>query len=296
MLGHIHPDGDCIGSQLALTLGLRRLGKTAIVANEGPFDRQEIQGYARRFTQFAVRPDDFDAAVVVDCSTIDRVGSYQRVIVDKPIAVVDHHTSGTPFGDIRFVHPDVPAAAMLVYAIICALAEAPSPEEAQLLFLGIATDTGFFRFVDPGCDAVFHVAAALTRAGASPRAVDSAISSGRSLGSRYLIARMIDRVEVIGDQDALLTYQTRKDERELGTRRDSDTLYRLLLQIERIRVLVVVKERPNGCAVSFRSTDATDVGAIAAEFGGGGHRKAGGAFIADDLAGVLATLRARLER
>ena len=216
MLGHIHPDGDCIGSQLALALGLRRLGKTAIVANEGPFDRQEIQGYARRFTQFAVRPDEFDAAVVVDCSTIDRVGSYQRVIVDKPIAVVDHHTSGTPFGDIRFVHPDVPAAAMLVYAIICALAEAPSPEEAQLLFLGIATDTGFFRFVDPGCDAVFHVAAALTRAGASPRAVDSAISSGRSLGSRYLIARMIDRVEVIGDQDALLTYQTRKDERELG--------------------------------------------------------------------------------
>lgn len=295
VLGHTDPDGDCVGSQLGLALGLRRLGKSVIVANEGPFDRQEIRSYAERFTQFAVDPNDFDAVVVLDCSTVDRIGFYQSAIVDKPVAVIDHHTSGTPFGDVRFVHPDIPATAMLVYTIICELVGAPSTEEAQLLFLGIATDTGFFRFVDEGSDLVFQVAAALTRAGASPRAVDTAINSGRSLASRYLIARMIDRVEVMGNQDALLTYQTRKDEREFGTRRDSDALYRLLLQVERVRVLVVVKERANGCAISFRSTDDINVGEIAAEFGGGGHPKAAGAFISDDLNGVLDTLRERLE-
>jgi len=160
--------------------------------------------------------------------------------------------------------------------------------------MGLATDTGFFRFLEPDQHIAFTVAAELAASGASPRIIDNTLSTGRSLESRRLLARLLQRTERIRSGEFLLTYQTAADEKEFGPRRDSDALYRLLLAVEGVRAIALVKEKTGGCAVSFRAIDETDVGKLATLFGGGGHRKASGAFVKQDLASFLPRLRTAL--
>lgn len=297
LVGHKEPDGDCIASQIALAGALRRCGKTVYLLNQGPFDRHEIATYRNAFAPRLVVPADAmpQAAIVVDCSSEDRLGAVASDIAELPVAVIDHHSSGERFGDIHYIRPEIPATTMLVYALIRSLGIGLDPQEAQVLFMGLATDTGFFRFLEPDQHVAFTVAAELTAAGASPRLTDNALSTGRSLESRRLIARLLQRTESISDGAFLLTYQTLADEKEFGTHRDSDALYRLLLAVEGVRVIALVKEKTDGCAVSFRAMDETDVGHLATRFGGGGHRKASGAFARKDLASFLALVKVTLQ-
>lgn len=296
VVGHKEPDGDCLGSQLALGSLLERCGKKVLLANPGPFDRQETAAWEQRFISSLDENGaaGLEAVIVVDCSSADRIGEIAGPISGLPLAVIDHHTSGERFGDIHYILPEIPATTMLIHALFRALELEPTPEEAQLLFFGLATDTGFFRFLSPGQHLAYTVAAELTRAGASPREADRLISTGRSLESRLLLARLLQRVEQLRDGEFLLTFQTLADEREFGKRRDSDALYRLLLAVEGVRVIAVVKEKENGCAVSFRALDDTDVGHLATRFGGGGHRKAAGAFQEEKLHLFLPRLRSAL--
>lgn len=294
VVGHKEPDGDCIGSQLVLASALSRLGKRVYALNPGPFERQEVNGWN---SDFITTPEDApsaEAAIVVDCSSDDRIGPFVDTIRPLPTLVIDHHTSGEDFGSVRFVFPRVPATTILVASIVIALDLELTEREAQMAFLGLATDTGFFRFLEPHQAVAFEAAAHLVRCGASPRTVDTAMFHNRSFESRILIARMIQRAERIADESIILTYQTRQDHLELGSRRDSDSLYQLLLSIEQVRAIVVVKEKPEGCAISLRSNDDFDVGKLASEFGGGGHQKASGAFISEPLTDVLSAFRNRL--
>ena len=294
VIGHKEPDGDCIGSQIALASVISRLGKTAYLLNPGPFERQEVMTWD---AEFITSPDDAppaEAAVVVDCSSEDRIGDFINRIRDLPTLVIDHHATGEDFGTARYIRPTVPATTILIASIIASLELEPTENEANLLFLGLATDTGFFRFIESHQAVAFDAAAYLTRFGASPRRIDTAMFHNRSFESRLLVARMIQRSERIADNSMILTYQTTQDDLELGIRRDSDALYRLLLSVEQVRAIVVVKEKPEGCAVSLRSNDDFDVGALAKEFGGGGHQKAAGAFVRRPLTDVLSAFRIRL--
>ncbi len=296
ILGHREPDGDCVGSQLTLANVLRRMGKGVSVYNPGPFERQEIALYYDQFDR-SINLDhlgDNPAAIVVDSSGSDRLGSGANEISALQVLVIDHHTSGASFGDVRFVRPAIPATTILVTSLILAMEQTITKDDAFLLFLGLATDTGFFRFLNSGEQTAFTTALVLSRAGASPRDVDVHLRSGRSFESRRLIGRMLDRVERLQDGRILLTYQTQADEREMGSRRDSDALYSLLLAIEDVEVIAVAKEKPDGCTVSFRASGGIDVGDLATEFGGGGHQKASGAFYEGPLIEFLGILRSRL--
>lgn len=296
VLGHRDPDADCVGSQLALVSILEARGKRTIAANPGPFDRREIQEFRPEFVDsidlksLGSRP----AAVVVDCSSPDRLGDLAPYVSSIPILVIDHHASGESFGDAHFIRSEIPANTILIASLSTQLEHQLSRDEAFFLFLGLVTDTGFFRFLDSGETTAFETATLLSRAGASPRLIDRHIQSGRSFESRQLISRMLQRVERLQGGRILLTYQTQADEREFGNRRDSDTLYNLLLSVEDVEMIAVAKEKPNGCTVSFRAVGDIDVGAFATGFGGGGHARASGAFTTDDLATFLARLRTRL--
>lgn len=294
VVGHKEPDGDCIGSQIALADVISRIGKISYLLNPGRFERQEVMTWDADFiTDPEVAPST-EAAIVVDCSSEDRIGGFADHLRGIPTLVIDHHATGEDFGTIRFIQPTVPATTILVASIIDALGMEPTEREAQLAFLGLATDTGYFRFIEPHQAIAFEAAAYLTRYGASPRLVDTMMFHNRSFESRLLVARMIDRAERIADNSIILTYQTRQDDVELGIRRDSDALYRLLLSVEQVRAIVVVKEKTDGCAVSLRSNDSFDVGTLAKEYGGGGHQKAAGAFVRGPLTEVLSEFRVRL--
>jgi phosphoesterase RecJ-like protein len=287
-----------VASQLVLASALQRWGKRAVPINAGPFDRQEIISYRERFL-IPVESEELpahDAIIIVDCPGRSRVGPIlSELIGTTPLLVIDHHPPEGEKEAIRFVRTNQPAAVILIYQIMMALEISLTPEEAQLLFLGLATDTGFFHFLDASHSETFGVAAALTSAGANPRKIAREISANRSMDSRMVLARMLSRVEKIQGGTFLITWKTKADEVEFPGPGDSAALHHLLLTVEGVQAIAVVREKEDGCSISLRSASEIDVSRIARQFNGGGHTKAAGAFTQLPLLEVLSKLRDALE-
>ena len=280
ILGHADPDGDCIGAQVALGHFLRRIGKEAVLLSPGPFERPEIRGYEGQFASSlepqlrARRP----TAIVLDCSSLDRIGDLARDIAGLPVIVVDHHSAGRGFGEITYIDDSAPSVTLLVQRIMEELGYAPDAEEAQLLLFGLCTDTGFFRHIDSRDESVFEAIARLNGAGATPKQVYSMIYAGRPLASRILLGNVLARTDALFGGRILFTYETLEDKRTYGSQnRDSDSLYQLLQASAGCEAVIFIREEDEeSCSVGLRSNTALDVGAIAQRFGGGGHRKAAG--------------------
>jgi len=293
LAGHEEPDGDCVGSQLALASALTRLGKSARPCSAGPFEkRPEIRAYQSRFTAPEGIAPGPERVIILDCASPERTGSLEAALRGRPLAVVDHHATASPGafppGAPRYVVPQAPAATVLVLALIRALGLAPTPEEAQLLLFGLCTDSGFFRHVGAGSGAAFAAAAELTRLGASPKAVYDAIHGGKSLASRWLLARVLSRARPYYGGKLLVSTEEYEETREFGQDgRDSDSLYQLLQAVEGVEAIVIIRqESPRRCALGFRSRDRVDVGAIAKKFGGGGHKNAAGHIMDGTIADI----------
>ncbi len=291
--GHKEPDGDCVGSQLALASVLRRLGAEAIPCSAGPFKRPEVVRYADLFTASPTDTQRAEAkAVVLDCSTADRTGDLAPFLAGLPTAVIDHHASGESSGDVAFLDPAAPSVTFMVLAVIEALGLTPTEEEAELLLFGLCTDTGFFRHVDSGGSVVFEYAARLVAAGASPRRVFRAMHGGKSLNSRILMGLVLARAEAHFGGKLLLSYETQEDTERFGLQgRDSDSLYQLLQSVEGAEAVVLIRqETADNCTVGLRSREGVNVAAIAATLGGGGHKQAAGL----SAPGTIAELRGKL--
>ncbi|MCF6335486.1 MAG: DHH family phosphoesterase, partial [Spirochaetales bacterium] len=170
IIGHQNPDGDCLSSQKALGSFLTRMGKKVSLLSPGPFDRPEIESQKKYFIPHL--PENIKKenplVIVVDCSTIERIGYLAEEIKGLDVAVIDHHDSGASFGSIKYIRPKAPSVTFLIHRIIESFNEKPTKEEAELLLFGIATDTGFFRHLEAYSDEFFHSVAKLTAAGASP--------------------------------------------------------------------------------------------------------------------------------
>jgi phosphoesterase RecJ-like protein len=279
----MEPDGDCLAAARGLGEYLERAhGKKVRYFDVGPFDRREVQHLAQDFSKRLdpeIRAKDPDPAVVVlDCSGPDRVGPVAEDLAGLPAAVIDHHATGEPFGDVRFVATTAAATCYLVYLVIEAMGGVVTQSEADLLLFGIATDTGYFRHTESNAAGLFEAVSRLLQAGASPKRAHQQMFGGYQLGSRFLLARLIKRSLILADGAAILTWETLADMEEFGRgSRDSDTLYELLFAVEGVRLIGLIREEPGGrCAGSLRSMDVIDVSRIALKFGGGGHRRAAG--------------------
>lgn len=280
LIGHQDPDADCIGSQLALGTFLSRWGKKVGQFNQGPFKRGEINAYQPLFRQ---RIDGFarmdnPAVVVLDCSTMDRLGELSADIAGLPLAVIDHHASGIPFGDVRYVEPQRASTTWLVDQVIRALGGVPTAEEAHYLLLGLCTDTGFFRHCELGSEQVFTTAASLVECGASPKAVFQQINGGRKLANQRLMGLILSRTEEYFQGKVLLSFERLADRDQFqAENRESDTIYQVLQSVSQNEVVVLIRQdSPTTCTVGLRSKSVVDVGALAQEFGGGGHVRASG--------------------
>lgn len=203
LAGHKEPDGDCVGSQLALASVLRRMGKEAIPCSAGPFKRTEIKAYD---PLFIAEPGDRERkgarVIILDCDCRERTGDLAPFIEGLPTAVIDHHATGdrsVPCSNTvaLYLNPDAPSTTFLVFELIKALGLSPTVEEAELLLFGLATDTGFFRHVDQEGAETFRCAAALTSAGASPKKVFQAINGGKSLDSRILMGKVLQAFRAV---------------------------------------------------------------------------------------------------
>ena len=309
--GHKEPDGDCIGSQLALRSALLRMGKEVIVCSAGPFKRTEIRDFTKLLTSAPKKEDCVGAKVIiVDCSSKDRTGGVLDFLEpeDKksdsnkdgssadhdefPCAIIDHHTAVTnPLSTAHapvYVDAKSPSCTLLIYNLIKALGLQLTSKEATLLFFGLCTDTGFFRHLTEKNAAVFEAAAAMVNSGANPKKIFNIINGGKSLNSRILTGRILSKTESHFEGKLLLSYETLDEYSTYGFEsRDSDSLNQLLLSIQGVEATVIIRQEcAENCTVSLRSIDKINVAQIAFTFGGGGHKNAAGLSMKGDLSFV----------
>lgn len=278
--GHQEPDGDCLCSQLALASFLNRKGKKTKLVSAGPFNRPEIKDWENFFTD-SISSEDLAGktlSIVTDCSSPDRTGKIGEQLSKIPLMVIDHHSSGDNFGEYRYIDSNSPSTTMLIQHIIESSGSIPTAEEAEFIFLGFCTDTGFFRHIGSGNPDVFQAVSRLVEAGVSPNATHRVITGGRTHGSRRLLGRILDRSRLHYNGKLLVSWEALTDRSELETLdRDSDSMYQMLQSIGGVEAVAVIQEEKTGIySIGLRSNNDTDVGSIAKSFGGGGHQKAAG--------------------
>lgn len=285
IIGHKEPDGDCIASCLGIAAILDFFKKPYQLLSAGPFKRQEIKKYETKFTD---KPEFMDTKernhtglFITDCSEISRLGDIDFDFKGLDTFVIDHHkTSGLPENAKGYINASAPAAAFIIQLFYETLI-GPLPKEiAEIIFFGICTDTGFFRFlsVSPEATEVFNAVARLNTYGADPRKTYNEINNGKPWNTRKLLGVLLNRAERYLNGKLIITYETLEDTHKLGSEgRDSDALYQLLLSTKDVQAAVFLRQdSPVTCTGGFRSTDKVDVSIVASKFGGGGHKNASG--------------------
>ena len=281
--GHKDEDGDCVGSQLALSSVLRRLGKEAIPCSSGSFKRTEIKQYEHLF---CTTPDEEirenTRLIITDCSSLERTGDLAKYLAGLPAAFIDHHKPDTDECDKAeavYICEDSPSVTLMILHLADALGTEINREEAELIMLGFCTDTGFYRHLDSASAEAFEDVTRLVRAGASPKKIHDAIYGGKSLNSRYLLGNILGRTESHFNGKLLISHEEHHENKLYGSEsRDSDVMYQLLQSIAGAEAVAVIRqEKPDYCSIGLRSRDQTDVAEIARILGGGGHKNAAGA-------------------
>ncbi|MBQ2313646.1 MAG: bifunctional oligoribonuclease/PAP phosphatase NrnA [Treponema sp.] len=281
--GHKEPDGDCVSCCLGISYILKHSGKPFVMLNAGPFKRTEIKRFAPLFkaeVPFMLQKErERCGLIIADCSEIARLGDIEGDLQGFDTFIIDHHKTADAGGGNSIIDASSPAASLIVQQLYEALVGKPDGEKARSLFFGLATDTGFFRFLNQNDAEVFHCAARLVEAGTNPRDVYQEMTGGKAWNTRKLLGIMLERVERHFNGKLAVTYETQEDTKKYGQEgRDSDALYTLMLATEGVEaVLFVRQENEHNCTLGLRSKGDIDVSRVAAQFGGGGHKNASGA-------------------
>ena len=177
------------------------------------------------------------------------------------------------------IDPTAPAAALLVQQLYEALVGQPGTEEARILFFGLSTDTGFFRYLGQNDAEAFRAAARLVEAGCHPRETYQEMTGGKPWNTRKLLGILLDRAERHLSGKLAVSWEALEDTKKYGQEgRDSDAFYSLMLATEGIEAVAFVRQESEfNCTLGLRSKDRIDVSAVASKFGGGGHKNASGA-------------------
>ena len=303
---HEHLDGDGIGGTLALWHALRGAGVRCAHIFESPVPAvfEFLSGIEQRAASVDELPERFHLAVV-DCSSLDRIGSLAGHTdrVDR-IVNIDHHATNSLFGHVNYVERDVSSCGELVYRTIEAGRAPITKEIADCLFTAILTDTGRFCYANSTMQC-FEICAGLVRAGARPYELADKIyySPPPAVVRLHGLAMSSLRLE---DDGRLATMQiTEEMFRQTGTRAaDTQGFADIPVFVKGVDVSVLLKELPaeSGCRgikVSLRSRpgdDGVDVCAVAQDFGGGGHRHAAGFEVEAPLAEARSAVVERLRR
>jgi phosphoesterase RecJ-like protein len=288
---HIRPDGDGLGSMLALAdvLEAPPLSKTVYmtVASVLP-PRYHFLDPAQRIRRFEPPGDlyhDADAAIILDTGTWNQLGDFGTLLHSLPIAkaVIDHHLTQDDLGALRMVDTTAEATGRLVYEAILALGGPIPASAAHCLFVAVAMDTGWFRHNNT-TPATFTLAADLVRAGARATEAYECLFEHNTLGRLKLMGLVLSRLQIAHGGRTAYTEIHRDDYAATGaTPQDSEDLINYTRSLAGVEVGLLFMEQPRGgVKISFRSRR-VDVARLAERFGGGGHRLASGAVLETSL-------------
>lgn len=283
IVGHKEPDGDCVASCLGIAAILDSMNKPYQLLSAGPFKRNEVIKWQDKFSDTMVFQDEEErkhtGLIIADCSELFRLGEIEGDLKHFDTFIIDHHKTGNIMENAEgCINPEAPACAFLVQLFYEKMIGDIPSEIARILFFGLCTDTGFFRFLIQNSAPVFMAASRLVSYGADPRTTYNEINSGKPYSTRKLLGVLLNKAEKYLDGRLVITYESLEDTKKFGLEgRDSDSLYQLLLSSKGVEVAVFLRQdTPTTCTGGFRSVDKVDVSSVAAKFGGGGHKNASG--------------------
>ena len=279
ILTHESPDGDAIGSSLAMYLALKQLGKNPDVI---------IPKYSRVFSflpgadiiKTEGKNEFYDLAIALDCGDIKRLNGYVGYFESAKVRIsIDHHGSNTMFADYNFVDPASPACAQILVFILETMNITITKEIGTCLLTGIITDTGGFRY--PGVTVeTFEFAAWLLGKGVNVSDIYKRVLQIKSKANFELSKLCIDRLEFLEDGKLTFSYITLEDQERVGAEEgDHEGLVNIGRDIEGVKIAVLLHENEKGYKVSMRSDGSINVGDICLVLGGGGHPAAAGCLI-----------------
>ncbi len=283
---HSKPDGDSIGSQVALAGALRALGKNVRIVNCDPPQPAMLSFPGVSDIEIASRVDGaYDAAIVVECADLSRTG----VSGLEPYFVIniDHHPGNALYGAVNWFDGGAAACGEMVFDVIGSLGVPLTPEIATHIYLAILTDTGSFHYsgISPR---TFDICRHLLEAGADPVTIARTVFDSNSVGRIRLFSAVLGSMELDPSGRLAMMLMTPEMARQTGGQYDdTEGLINVPLTVKEIQAVVFFKEsEPSLYRVSLRSKGAIDVSEVAKQFGGGGHKNASGCTVAGDLATV----------
>ncbi len=290
LASHVNPEGDAVASVLALDSLLRRLGKKTLIACEDPFPERLACLPNERWNQVKdVTPDrKFDALVVADCPTLERIGSVQKLLAPgAKIFNIDHHISNARFGHYNYIQPTAAACGEVIYDMFKRFRLKINQEEATALYVSISTDTGSFKYSNTTVKS-HQIASELIQTGIDIEKINDALYATYSLEKIQLYSLLLAKVQTTSDETVAWVGLTRNDLKRTGaTYEDTEGFIDFLKYIKEVQFAFFMSEMDgsqNGqVRVSFRSKGEHDVSQVAAHFGGGGHKKAAGCTIQGTL-------------
>jgi bifunctional oligoribonuclease and PAP phosphatase NrnA len=284
LVTHENPDGDALGSLLAMKLALDSLGKDSEMYLYG--DAPLPHEYAFMPLEGLLREPPEDAAervlVALDCANEQRMGPDTTLLEQAPLSIdIDHHHDNSRFGDLNLVVGDASSTGEVLRDVFAELGVELTPEIAEALYIGVVTDTGRFQYSNT-TPKTLRLAAELVEAGADVHRVFQSIYESVELAKLKLLARALERAKVYEGGRLVISYLLRSDFTELTVAEAySEGIIDYLRAVEGAEMAAMIREPPrrDGPArrVSLRaSNDELDVSAIARKSNGGGHRQAAG--------------------
>src|ERR1051325_232926 len=274
IVGHIRPDGDCVGSQLGLALALKAAGKKVSCWNEDGMPQKLAFLDPDRLLQKPKRGQKFDCVIATDCASFERLGPAGANVSDRNLFInIDHHESNTRSADLNWVSPREPSSGELIFRLLKAAHWPITKQIADCLFTAVSTDTGSFQYptTRPG---TFHVGAELVTLGADLAKICDEVYQSYPLSRARLLKHVYSNFKLTHDNQVAYFWLKKSDFARTGAESDdTEGLIDHIRAIAPVEIACVFEElEPELTRISLRSkSDKVNVSDIAAEFGGGGH-------------------------
>jgi phosphoesterase RecJ-like protein len=281
---HENPDGDALGSMLAMHFALRQLGKDSAMYLAGPAQIPREYAFMRLEELVGDVPADATERVLVavDCANESRLGPDPEVLMNSPVVLnVDHHHDNSRFGDVNLIVSSASSTGEILADLFDVLGVEITPEIAEALYIAVVTDTGRFQYTNTTPKAM-RLAAELMEKGADVHKVFQGVYESVEFAKLKLLARALDHAQVYDGGRIVVSYLSRDDFVAVGAPEPySEGIIDYLRAVEGADMAVLIREPPRydgpSRRVSLRaSVDELDVSAIARKSGGGGHRQAAG--------------------
>lgn len=276
LIAHLQPDGDTLGSCFALMRLIGFMGKNAVVCCDGDMPSR----YARLFEPHKLispnhAPKDADLAIAVDCADTVRLGKCLKLFKHAAVTVnIDHHITNEGYAQINLIS-EASSVGEMVFELLVKAGMQPDADTARFLYIAMATDTGNFTYSNTSRRVLAYTAELVELF--DLRDTADVLFRQRSLISTQLLGRALSRLELFCEERIASLTLLESDMKELGAQSaDCENIVDFAREIEQAQVAVLFRELPKGVKISFRSKNGVDVGAVAAQYGGGGHAAASG--------------------